>query len=192
MFYSANIDEEDRPASLSLARRHRGEESTGPYPSMQASNVIGERAVNEIERLVAIEEIKQLKAKYFLGVDTKDWDLWKREVWAPDARVEPAEFPEGFDGIDRIIEWISSQMAPTISVHHGHMPIIDIIDDTNAKGIWAMEDRIYSPREQPLNGDIHYLHGFGHYHDHIVKLDCGWRIKDVRITRLRVELERQV
>lgn len=144
--------------------------------------------MNAIERLVAIEEIKQLKGKYFLGVDTKDWELWRNEVWIPDARVEPAEFPEGFVGIDAIIAWISSQMAHNVSVHHGHTPIIDITSETTATGIWAMEDRIYSPKEHPLNGDIHYLHGFGHYHDEYVKLDCGWRIRNVQITRLRVDL----
>ena len=41
----------------------------------------------DIERLIAIEEIKRLKARYFYGIDNKDWDLWAREVWAPDARL---------------------------------------------------------------------------------------------------------
>lgn len=144
--------------------------------------------MNDIDRLIAIEEIKQLKAKYFLGVDTKDWDLWRREVWAPDARLEPIEFPEGFDGVDAIIDWISATMAPTTSVHHGHMPIIKLTSETTATGIWALEDHIYSPYDQPLNGEVHHLHGFGHYYDDYVRLDVGWRIQHVRITRLRLQL----
>lgn len=143
--------------------------------------------MTELERLIAIEEIKRLKGKYFLGVDTKDWDLWRHEVWSDTAQVIPEEFPEGFAGIDTIISWISSQMEHTVSVHHGHMPIIEITSPSTATGIWAMEDRIYSHSDHPLNGDIAYLHGFGHYHESYVKLDCGWRIQNVRISRLRAE-----
>ena len=38
----------------------------------------------DLGRLLAIEEIKQVKAKYFYGLDHKDWELWRREVWAAD------------------------------------------------------------------------------------------------------------
>ena len=40
--------------------------------------------MDDLERLVAIEEIKQLKARYFRCMDTKDWEGFA-EVFAPDA-----------------------------------------------------------------------------------------------------------
>ena len=32
--------------------------------------------MTEVEKLLAIEEIKRLKSRYFRGLDTKNWDLW--------------------------------------------------------------------------------------------------------------------
>src|SRR6266487_3963844 len=43
--------------------------------------------VNTVERLEAIEEIKQLKARYFRCMDRKDWDGFA-SVFAPDARMD--------------------------------------------------------------------------------------------------------
>jgi hypothetical protein len=43
--------------------------------------------VDTVERLEAVEEIKQLKARYFRCIDTKDWDGFTT-VFAPDARMD--------------------------------------------------------------------------------------------------------
>ena len=145
--------------------------------------------MTEIERLAAIEAIKAVKAKYFYGLDHKDWDLWRREVWASDAQLHVRESrPEPWVGIEAIIEWVSASTADQVSVHHGHMPIIEITSATTATGIWAMEDRLFRTREHPLEGGHTHLHGFGHYHEAYVKTEVGWRIQSTRLTRLRVEL----
>jgi hypothetical protein len=68
------------------------------------------------------------------------------------------------------------------------MPIIEFTSDTEAKVIWAMEDRLYRTKEYPLEDGSTYLHGFGHYHETYVKLETGWRIRSSRLTRLRVEM----
>jgi hypothetical protein len=88
---------------------------------------------------------------------------------------------------DVLIDWVAGQWGDQISVHHGHMPDIEIISDTEARGIWAMEDQIWRPKDHPLSGDYSYLHGWGHYREKYVKLDCGWRILEAELTRLRVE-----
>jgi len=46
--------------------------------------------MNDIEKLLAIEEIKNLKARYFRCVDTKDWHGFKA-VFAPDGRLDFAD-----------------------------------------------------------------------------------------------------
>ena len=143
--------------------------------------------MNDIERLVAIEEIKQLKAKYFYAYDNKLWDMWRDEVWAPDARLEVPEMGRDIAPRDAMIAWVIEQSADQVSVHHGHTPIIEITSDTTATGLWAMEDRLYRSKEHPLNGDTAYVLGFGHYHETYVKLDVGWRIRSTRLTRLRTE-----
>ncbi|VWX49585.1 nuclear transport factor 2 family protein [Novosphingobium sp. 9U] len=146
--------------------------------------------MTEIERLLAIEAIKTVKAKYFYGLDHKDWDLWRQEVFASDATLHvPEARPEPWLGIESIIAWVSASTADQVSVHHGHMPIIDFTSDSTASGIWTMEDRLYRTREHPLEGGHTYLHGFGHYRERYVLTDRGWRIHSTQLTRLRVELQ---
>jgi hypothetical protein len=146
--------------------------------------------MDDIERLAAIHEIKQVKAKYFWGLDHKDWDLWRREVWAPDARLEVPEVDEVHEPLEQVIEAVSSQVGDQVSVHHGHQPIITFTSDTEARVIWAMEDRLYRSKEYPLHDGSTFLHGFGHYHETYVKLDVGWRLRSTRLTRLRLEMTR--
>lgn len=136
------------------------------------------------QRLIAIEAIRITKANYFLGVDTKDWDLIRREVFMPETTFQFVEFrEEPFIGGETILAMFADAMANVVSIHHGHMPIIEILSDTAAKGIWAMEDRIYLP-----SGDL-FIHGFGHYHETYVRRAEGWRIATMRLTRLRREMK---
>lgn len=140
--------------------------------------------MNTIERLVAIEELEQLKARYWYALDHQDWEMWRDEVWAPDAELDvAAESRHKVGPRDAMIAWVKERFVDQISVHHGHTPIIELTSDTTATGIWAMEDRLY-------RGDNHvdgpgFVLGFGHYHETYVKLDLGWRIRTSRLTRLR-------
>ncbi len=143
-----------------------------------------------VERLAAIEEIRQLKARYFYGYDHKDWAFWRDEVWAPEGRLEVPEMGKTIGPRDAMIAWVIAQSADQVSVHHGHMPIIEITSPTTATGIWAMEDRLYRSKEHPLNGDTSFVIGFGHYHESYVKLAVGWRILSTRLTRLHTVYEK--
>jgi hypothetical protein len=144
-------------------------------------------AMTPLERLVAIEEIKQLKARYFYHYDNKNWAQWHDEVWAPDARIEVPELGADVEPRDKLIEWVREQTADQVSVHHGHMPIIEFTSDTEATGIWAMEDIIWRSQEHPLGGEYAFIHGWGHYRETYVKLEVGWHIRSTRLTRLRTE-----
>ena len=67
-----------------------------------------------------------------------------------------------------------------VTVHHGHMPEIEVTSPTTATGVWAMEDRLRWP-------DGSELLGFGHYHEAYEKVDGSWRIKSSTLTRLRMD-----
>jgi hypothetical protein len=67
------------------------------------------------------------------------------------------------------------------------MPDIEILSETTAKGLWAMEDILRRPKDEPSEYGYTYLHGFGHYHETYARLPQGWRIKTTRLTRLHVE-----
>jgi hypothetical protein len=142
--------------------------------------------VNDIERLVAIEEIRQLKARYFRCMDTKDW-VGFEAVFAPDCTADYT--PEGGDpgrwsatGAANIAKLVKDLVAPAVTIHHGHMPEIEITSASTAHGIWAMEDLIWWPEGSARKT----LHGFGHYHETYEKIRGAWLIKTLRLTRLRV------
>ncbi|MCB2076423.1 MAG: nuclear transport factor 2 family protein [Novosphingobium sp.] len=141
-------------------------------------------------RLAAIEDIKVLKANYFLGVDTQDWDLLRQGVFIPETIFDlPENGPEPINGAETILKFFSAALEGKVTVHHGHMPIIEVTSDATATGLWAMEDRVHATPDNPL-GDATYLHGFGHYHENYVKTDAGWRIARFKLTRIRVETTR--
>lgn len=144
--------------------------------------------MTDIEKLLAIEELKRLKSKYFFGLDHKDWELWRREVFAADGRLIVPEAAQEAIGIDAIIAYVSQSVGDQVSVHHGHMPLIEITSEDTATGVWAMEDRLYRSKAQPLADGSTYLHGFGHYHETYVRTANGWRIQSTRLSRLRIEM----
>ncbi len=116
------------------------------------------------EQLLAIEDIKQLKARYFRCMDTKDWDGFAA-VFAPNAVLDVTGETGTDEGIVRgnelIAEYVRGHVDPVTTVHHGHMPEIEITTPTTATGIWAMEDMLRWPEGSPISE----LHGYGHYHE---------------------------
>lgn len=131
-----------------------------------------------------IEAIKALKARYFRLIDTKDWE-GLRHVVAPDVHVDVSADGAGtFAGADAFLEMLAPTMAQVVSVHHGHMPEIELTSPTTATGIWAMEDVL----QFPSGTGLAELHGWGHYHETYVKLDGAWRIATLRLTRLRLDV----
>lgn len=147
--------------------------------------------MNDIERLLAIEAIKQVKAQYFYGLDHKDWDLWRKEVWAAEGELHVPEFrPEPYRGFEEVLAYVSDAVADQVSVHHGHMPIIEFVSDIEAKVVWAMEDRLFRTPEHPLYDGSHHAHGWGHYREVYTKTPAGWRIRSSQLTRLRVEMRK--
>ncbi len=149
--------------------------------------------MTDVETLIALEEIRRVKSRYFYGLDHKQWDIWRQDVFAPDARLDvPEAFKEPIAGIEKIIAWTAEATADQVSVHHGHMPDIEFTSDDTASGVWAMEDRLYRTRAHPLADGSLYLHGFGHYHEDYVRTARGWRIAMTRLSRLRIELTRVI
>jgi hypothetical protein len=160
----------------------------------------------ENEEILAVEAIKKLKARYFRSLDTKDWDAYLA-VFTPDAIIDSTEAytpkdkhgnPIVFDGVvppapnpawhsggdpARFIADLAKTLEGVLTTHHGHMPEIELTSSTTAKGIWAMEDMLRWPKGSP----IREMHGYGHYHETYEKLADGWRIKTLKLTRLRVD-----
>jgi ketosteroid isomerase-like protein len=139
-------------------------------------------SMEPIERLLAIEEIRRVKARYFRVMDAKDWDGFA-EVFCDDATMDmtPIGGPITHGNL-AIAEFVRGVIGDVLTVHHGHMPEIDVRTATTADGIWAMEDLLRWPA---AGGRSQTLHGWGHYHETYEKRNGEWRVKTLTLTRLR-------
>ena len=157
-------------------------------PVAEAAAQSPDEGMTDLERYHAIEEIKQLKARYFRHIDGKDWDSW-RDVFAPDAELVVAFEGDGpgtpdnpVVGAAEIVAFVRPSIDALVTVHHGHTPEIELTSPTTARGLWAMEDLLSLP-----DGGGQVLQGWGHYHETYERIDGQWRIKTLRLTRLRVD-----
>lgn len=142
----------------------------------------------EVQRLVEIEAIRNLKGRYFRLLDTKQWEDWGM-TFAEDAVLEvdtgvstwggDPKTTIGARGREQIREMVRETRHETVTVHQGHTAEIEIISPTTARGVWTMEDIVDSPAV--------YRRSHGHYHETYEKAGGSWYIKTLRLTRLRIE-----
>lgn len=146
--------------------------------------------MTEHDKVAAILEIHALKARYFRTMDMKDW-AGLEAAFAPDLvadfRAAAGEWNEAMlvHGAAAYVAQLAPMLEKVCTVHHGHMPEIHIETETEASGVWAMEDKLWVEEGAPL--PFRWMHGYGHYHERYVRLTDGWRIKEIRLTRLRVD-----
>jgi uncharacterized protein (TIGR02246 family) len=128
-----------------------------------------------------IEAIRQLKARYFGTMDTKDWDAM-RTVFADGVVIDTTESGgPAITGADEFVAFLRDTLADAITTHHGHMPEIEVTSATTATGIWALHDVIKWR-------DGTRMEGSGHYHETYEKADGRWRIASSRLTRLYMDV----
>jgi uncharacterized protein (TIGR02246 family) len=137
-----------------------------------------------VQQLVDVEEIKRLKARYFRALDTKAWKEFG-SVFTVDAVLEVPEAAMVTEGRDAIVAAVSSALVGTTTVHHGHMPEIELNGPDTARGTWAMADYVEWPASE--SGARVGLRGFGHYHEEYVRRDGRWYIHRSRLERLRID-----
>ena len=148
--------------------------------------------MDDLARLVAIEEIRQLKARYFRHMDMRDFDAMT-QVFCRDAifdcsdgsRIQDAdgawkgEAGPVTHGRDAIMAWIRQAFADRTSAHHGHCHEVTIESATQARGIVAMQDHIRS-----RDRETRIMEAMGYYHERYRVEDGAWRIAETRLIRL--------
>jgi uncharacterized protein (TIGR02246 family) len=127
-----------------------------------------------------LESIRQLKARYFRTMDTKDW-AGMRQVFADDIVIDTTASGGGVTtSADEFMEFLEQTLGDAITVHHGHMPEIELTSPRTATGTWALQDTIVWPDDTRLSGS-------GHYYETYELIDGAWRIKSMTLTRLHMD-----
>lgn len=161
-------------AASALWLRQATSASADPEPEAPSEGV--EPAV----AVAAVADIKQVKARYFRAVDTKDWELLKAQL--TDEVVVDTTGSGGpvFVGSEAFIAFLQLTLSPAVTVHHGHSPEIEVTSPTTATGVWAMQDLLIYPGESRVLG-------FGHYHETYESEDGPWRIASLKLTRVHMD-----
>jgi len=154
-----------------------------------------------LETLLAIEGIRKAKAAYWYALDTKRWDM-VAAAFTDDAIVDfrggrdlkvgedhgrlpsldeaaAAGDPLAVKGAAAIADFIRDRVETWVTVHHGANPVIDFTSPDDAAVIWPFFDLLD-------NGAL-VQKGYGHYHEAYRREGEAWRIRRMRVTRLRVE-----
>jgi hypothetical protein len=132
-----------------------------------------------------LEQIRRLKARYFRALDTKDWPTLV-ELFTDPVHIDVRDDGAGTTSSPQeFVESVRRALEGATTVHHGHMPELELTSADTATGIWAMQDQIWWPEGAP----VRRLVGSGHYHETYRRTADGWRIESMRLTRLHREVE---
>lgn len=131
----------------------------------------------DVNDLVTIRQIENLKYRYLRSLDEKDWDTFAG-VFTPEATaVYGARL--AFTGPGEIVSFMQENLGPSmITVHQCHHPEI-ALDGDHATGIWSLMDRVVMPEFRML------LDGASFYRDRYERCADGeWRIAHTSYERL--------
>lgn len=132
--------------------------------------------------LVAIEEIKRLKHRYFRTLDLKLWDEFA-DCLAEDISArygtQAMDKPLHYDNRADVVAFMEQNLGSGIvTVHIANHPEIEV-DGETATGSWAFEDTVLVPAAQLQ------IRGGGYYSDTYRRDSDGvWRISSTRYERI--------
>ena len=138
--------------------------------------------MTDIERLIELQAIHDLKGRRDHAVDRKDWGTYASLHTDDYVAMSIGDRP--IVGGRAAADQLAVQLENVTTVHHCHTPVIEFQDRNNATGVWAMEDNLFWFR----NGEKQWLRGFGFYHETYVKGEDGqWRFSYRRLERTHAE-----
>lgn len=134
--------------------------------------------------LVAIEQIKRLKYRYFRSLDLKQWDDFGDCLATDvDARygTKAMGAPLDFTAREQVVEYMRANLGEqVVTIHVANHPEIDVADDgLTASGSWAFEDTVIVPAFGVQ------IRGGGYYRDTYRRdADGAWRIASTAYDRI--------
>jgi hypothetical protein len=142
--------------------------------------------MDKLTRLIEIEAIHTLMARRVRCIDEKDWDGLEA-CYAKDAISytfgDAAGTGEATVGAKAIVAKTAEVLTGLKTAHQVHMPEIEFQSETQATGIWPLNDVL--AREH--DGKRTWMRAYGHYRQSYQKFGDNWQITEHRLTRLLVE-----
>lgn len=133
-----------------------------------------------LQQLSDLEEIRQLKARYFRCIDTGN-EAELATVFAEDVTIDlrGGGYRLQVSGRDNMVDFIASTFnSDVIAMHHGHTPEIRFTGPDTAEGTWYLEDRFISLER---NDDTI---GSSLYHDRYIRTADGWKVQHSEYDRV--------
>ena len=147
---------------------------------LQASEGGIDELRKDIQRLMDIEAIKQLKHAYFRCVDTANLDelgtLFHEDV---SVNFKGGGYEWKLQGRKEYLDNIGiSFSSASVGHHNGHHPEIQMLSETEATGLWYLADHMWILNHNALT------QGTALYWDRYLKVDGRWLIKDTSYERI--------
>ena len=145
--------------------------------------------MNDIEALLAREEIRTLKARYCRFLDTKDW-TGLGALFVDDAVLDVAQDTGNppLEGREAIIGQIRFAVDDAATSHQVHTPEITFDGAASANGVWAMQDRVVWQAGKSAIPGVASITGYGQYHEIYIRTADGWKFASIRLTRFHVDM----
>jgi hypothetical protein len=147
---------------------------------LQASEGGVDELRKDMQRMMDMEAIKQVKHAYFRCLDTANMEELAT-LCHPELSVHytGGDYEIKLDGRDQFIGAMTQAFnAEGVGRHNGYMPEIQMVSETEATGIWYLYDHYWA-----LNAK-HLTHGTALYWDRYLKVDGRWAIKETKYQRI--------
>ena len=119
--------------------------------------------MDDVRRLLELEEIKQLRARYCLLLDAQAWDAL-RALFTDDCRFEVGS--GSYSNPDDFVANLREHLTGESHVHVVSMPVIEHTGPDTARGFWAFSNR----------------GALGHYQDEYRREGGVWKISSLTMT----------
>ena len=134
----------------------------------------------DIQRLMDIEAIKQLKHAYFRCVDTANLEelgtLFHEDV---KVRFKGGGYEWNLNGRQEYVDNIGMAFSKeAVGQHNAHHPEIQLLSETEATGMWYLADNMWILNHNALTT------GTALYWDRYEKVDGKWLIKETNYERI--------
>jgi hypothetical protein len=143
---------------------------------MSTKQMPADDLAKRVERLEAIEAIRQLKARYFNACDAQDPERASQCFAGGDVLIDM-----GHIGVFRHREEFAALYRAAgcheyiLDLHQGANPEIEIIDGSHARGVWSLNYRNINTRERTVT----FLSVL--YRDEYAMIEGEWKIVTCRV-----------